>query len=549
MKQYWMGLDIGGTKCAVLLATVNKGIHIRDKIRFDTFAEAGFQRVYDRLVQAIEELAQRNGITFADINAIGVSCGGPLDSRRGVILCPANLPGWVNIPLKDMLEQRYQVPVFIQNDANACALVEWKLGAGRGTEDMIFLTMGTGMGAGVIAEGRLIRGHTDMGGEVGHIRLTESGPVGFGKSGSFEGYTSGGGIQRQAQALTRRLTAEGKKPQWAVDGHAESEIDARLMADYARAGNPDALIFWEHIGDMLGRGLALLADSFNPEKIIIGSIFVRCEDLLRPAMEKGLHAEAIPFAAEKLQVIPAQNGEALGDLACIMAALYGQDIDPMAETTEHDKAVLAHFNRLFERYPQLEGCREQIMNAYLLLCRCYEKGGKLLICGNGGSSADSQHIVGELMKGFYLKRLLKEEMQARLRVPMDEVLPGAAALLQQGLPAIALTEHSTLSTAVANDNHPLLPFAQQVIGYGKPGDILLGISTSGNAQNVALAAMTARVLGLEVIGLAGGSGGQLARFCDCMIAVPGKSPADIQELHLPVYHTLCAMLEAKFFSK
>lgn len=549
MKQYWMGLDIGGTKCAVLLATVDAGIHIRDKIRFDTRAEAGFQSVYERLLQAMEEIAGRNGVTFAQVEAIGVSCGGPLDSRRGVILCPPNLPGWVNIPLRDMLQERFRVPVHIQNDANACALAEWKLGAGRGTEDMIFLTMGTGMGAGVIAEGRLIRGHTDMGGEVGHLRLTEEGPVGFGKAGSFEGYTSGGGIQRQAQEMTRQLLAQGQPPQWIRDGHAVAEIDAKLMADYARAGDIQAKAFFDHIGAMLGRGLALLTDSFNPERIIIGSVFVRCEDLLRPAMEEALRAEAIPFALEGLSVLPAQTGEALGDLASIMAALYGCGVDPMAETTERSEAVLTHFNRLFERYPVLEGNRAQIMEAYMLLRRCYEQGGKVLIAGNGGSCADAQHIVGELMKGFYLRRPLADQQKESLREGMEELLSGSAELLQQGLPAIALTEHTALSSAVANDNDPLLTYAQQVVGYGRPGDVMLGISTSGNAKNVALAVAAARALGLHTLGLTGGTGGRLKSLCDHAIVVPGSSPANVQELHLPVYHTLCAMLEANFFEK
>src|SRR5699024_3947977 len=131
-----------------------------------------------------------------------------------VILCPPNLPGWVNIPLARMLTKRYGVPVYIQNDANACALVEWKLGAGRGTRDMIFLTMGTGMGAGIIADGKLLRGHNDMGGEVGHLRLTEDGPVGYGKAGSFEGFASGGGMLRHAQMLTQARMAAGKTPAW-----------------------------------------------------------------------------------------------------------------------------------------------------------------------------------------------------------------------------------------------------------------------------------------------------------------------------------------------
>lgn len=548
MKSYWMGLDIGGTKCAVLLATIDQGIHIQDKIRFETDTHKGFEQCYSRLVVSMEEIVGRNSLTFDAVAAIGVSCGGPLDSRRGVILSPPNLPGWDNIPLREMLEERFHVPVFIQNDANACALVEWKLGAGQGTNDMIFLTMGTGLGAGIIAEGRLLRGCTDMGGEVGHLRLTEDGPIGFGKAGSFEGYVSGGGIQRQAQAFTKQLIEQGKRPQWIEDGYSMEEMDARLIAEYARAGNESAQNFFAHIGTMLGRGLALLADAFNPERIIIGSIFVRCEDLLRPAMMETLAAEAIPQAIQKLEILPAQTGEALGDLASIMAALYAQEIDPLEEQEEHSECVLAHFHRLFERYPALEINRHQVMDAYLMLRRCYNQGGKVLIAGNGGSCADSEHIVGELMKGFYLKRPLSESQKERIHKFTQEILPQAAELLQQGLPAIALTDHAALSSAVANDLHPMLTYAQQVQGYGKAGDVLIAISTSGNAPNVALAAGVAKASDMSVLGLTGATGGKLKALCDCVITVPASSPADVQELHLPVYHTLCAMLEAKYFA-
>ena len=140
MKPYWLGLDIGGTKCAVLLAKVDAGIHILDKIRFATESDQGFTHVYNQLLQAIETLITRNQLDFSRVEAIGISCGGPLDSRKGIVLCPPNLPGWVNIPICDMLSEKYGIPAYLQNDANACALVEWRLGAGRGTQNMLFLT-------------------------------------------------------------------------------------------------------------------------------------------------------------------------------------------------------------------------------------------------------------------------------------------------------------------------------------------------------------------------------------------------------------------------
>lgn len=550
MKKYWLGLDIGGTKCAVLLAVLDRGIVILDKKRFATRTERGFRSTWEELCGQIDAILQENGLSRDEINAIGVSCGGPLDSRNGVVLCPPNLPGWVDIPLAQMLTERYGIPAYLQNDANACALTEWKLGAGRGTHDMIFLTMGTGMGAGVIAEDRLIRGVTDMGGEVGHLRLTEDGPVGFGKNGSFEGWCSGGGIARQARKMTEELLAAGKTPTWVRDGIAPEEITTALMADYAKKGDPDAKGLFEQVGTMLGRGIALLADAFNPERVVIGSIFVRCEALLRPAMEEALRREAIPFALEKLKVVPAETGEQIGDLASIMTALYATDTAlPAPEEAPEKAAVTAHFEKLFARYPALEVCRGEILEVYRILKDCYRQKHKLLLCGNGGSCADCEHIAGELMKGFLLKRPLSQAMKDRIAAETDASLPAIADTLQQPLPAVVLTDHNALSTAFANDCDPDLVMAQQVLGFGQPGDVLLGISTSGNARNVACAVATAKAMGLRTVGLTGGSGGLLKARCDAAITVPAGTPAECQEYHLPVYHALCAMLEAEFFDE
>mgnify|MGYP002262840876 CR=1 FL=1 len=547
MKDRWIGLDIGGSKCAVLLAKLDHGIQLLDKTRFDTHSERGFEYTYNRLCREMEAILARNELGFERIRAIGISCGGPLDSKRGIILCPPNLPDWKNIPLPEMLQKKYGVQAFIQNDANACALVEWKMGAGRGTRNMVFLTMGTGMGAGIIAEGQLLQGHTDMGGEVGHLRLSEDGPVGFGKAGSFEGYASGDGMRRQAVAITKRMIEEGNPPAWIRDGHRVEEVDPRMMAEYARKGDPDACAFYEHTGRMLGRGIALLVDVLNPECVVIGSVFGRCEELLRPSMEKELRREALAYSLQDLRVVPAGTGESLGDFAGVMVALHALNIDPLEDEAVLSERVLIHYRRLFERYPMLEQCRDSVMNAYLLLQRCYAQGGKVLLVGNGGSCADCNHIVGELMKGFYLKRPLSQDKRDKIRLIPGQRLPGIEDMMQQGLPAIALTEHSALSTAVQNDLDPSLAAAQQVVGYGKPGDVVLGISTSGNAKNVLLALSVAKALGMTILGLTGETGGLIAEMCADTICVPGTTPADVQELHLPVYHTLCAMLEAAFF--
>lgn len=548
MEKKYIGLDIGGTKCCVLLAEVNHGIVITDKIRFATCVDKGFDYAWGKLCEGIDAILAAHQLTSRDIEAIGISCGGPLDARHGIVLCPPHLRGWVNIPLTRILEEKYGIQAFLQNDANACALVEWKLGAGRNTSNMIFLTMGTGMGGGMIVEDRLLCGHTDMGGEIGHLRLTDDGPVGFGKAGSVEGYTSGEAIRHQAMAWTKEMMSRGQIPAWMNEVNSIEELDVKVMADCARRGDEDAIRFWNHIGRMLGRTVAMLVDAFNPEVVTIGSIFVRCEELLRPAMEAELKAEAIPFSLEGLRVVPAQTGEAIGDLASIMVALYNLGIDPLTHGDERKPEVMAHYNRLFEQYPQLEGCRAQIMDTYLIMRDCYQDGGKLLICGEEGSCADGERIAGELVKGSSLPQRFHGARLEALSRNMDAILPGSAEALQQGLPAIALTQHAAVSAAAKNDCGAYLSMAQQTVAYGRKGDVLLGIGTSGNAKNVLLAIAAGKALGMRAICLTGGTGGRMAQLCDSAIIVPGNGTAEVQEMHVPICHTLCAMLEAKFFA-
>lgn len=206
-----------------------------------------------------------------------------------------------------------------------------------------------------------------------------------------------------------------------------------------------------------------------------------------------------------------------------------------------------HLNHLIERYPSLAVCREDIMSAYEILRQSYEHGGKLLVTGNGGSAADSEHIVGELMKAFVKKRTLSAEYSQRLIEANAELGPTLALHLQGALPAIALDGHLALTTAYMNDCEPLLCFAQQVNGYGNQGDTFLGISTSGNSKNVLYAATVAKAKGLKVIGLTGAKDNKLAAMADVCINVPATETFKIQELHLPVYHCLCLMLEEYFF--
>jgi D-sedoheptulose 7-phosphate isomerase len=339
--------------------------------------------------------------------------------------------------------------------------------------------------------------------------------------------------------MTKSMLDMGHTPAWIRDGIPAEEITAKLIADYANKGDTDAAEIYNVVGQKLGKALSILIDAFNPEKIVIGSIFVRSENLLRPSMEEVIEKEALIHSRRVCSVVPAATGEKLGDLASIMTACYEMGIEPVPLKLSHAAGVMKQYDRLFLRYPALKCVSSPLMEAFNEAVRTYRLGGKLLICGNGGSASDSDHITGELMKGFYKKRPLNDIMKA--------ALGEKGGRLQGALPAIALTQHSAVSTAFLNDVDPYLVFAQQVLGYGRKNDLFIGISCSGNATNVINAVNTAKALGIKTVGLTGPNGGKLKDVCDIVIKVPGDTVADIQEHHLPVYHTLCAMLEEEFF--
>ena len=210
------GIDIGGTKCAVITGDENG---IKEKIRF---ASGGVNKTLENITAAVQKLGVGK--------AIGISCGGPLDSKKGIIMSPPNLPGWDNIKIVRLLEERFGVPAGIQNDANACALAEWKYGAGKGSKNMIFLTFGTGMGAGLILDGRLYTGANDMAGEIGLIRMDTYGPVGYGKAGSFEGFCSGGGIAEIGKTVARESLQCGKSTAFCRNYDELGKITAKKIA-------------------------------------------------------------------------------------------------------------------------------------------------------------------------------------------------------------------------------------------------------------------------------------------------------------------------------
>ena len=301
-----IGLDIGGTKCAVVRADDSGAI-----LGVTRFPTASCDETLNRMLSAVADARPGERPSF------GVSCGGPLDSSRGLILSPPNLPGWDAVPITRMLEERFGGRAWLMNDANAGALAEWAYGAGQGARNVLFLTHGTGMGAGLILDGRLYEGANDLAGEVGHVRMAASGPVGYGKPGSFEGFTSGGGIAQLAQARARALGATASFAKGPIDS-----ITAKDVGDAAEAGDPEAIAILEESGRWLGRGLAILVDILNPEVIILGSIYSRCRRFLEAPMMEALRAEALPQSLAVCRVVPAALGDGLGNFAAVSVARY-----------------------------------------------------------------------------------------------------------------------------------------------------------------------------------------------------------------------------------
>lgn len=315
-----IGFDIGGTKSAVLLAKTNE-LDITFCGRREIATTSDWNYILDTLCEGAKQMAEENDMELDSRTCVaGISCGGPLSADRKLICSPPNLPGWDEVPVTEYLEKKLGVPVSMENDADACALAEWRYGAGRGCNNMVFLTFGTGLGAGLILEGRLYRGSGGLAGEVGHIRLEADGPEGYGKRGSFEGFCSGGGIGRLALQYVEQERRKGRIPAFAQD--EQTVITAKTVADAAKAGDADAIEIYRISGRAFGRGVSILIDLLNPERIVAGSIYTRCRELLEVPMYEEIRKEALQQSGNACLIMPARLGEQIGDYGAVMAALY-----------------------------------------------------------------------------------------------------------------------------------------------------------------------------------------------------------------------------------
>lgn len=313
------GIDIGGTKCAISFACFDEEkIKFLDKVRMDT------ER--DDFAQAVKEFIRVIRLKLNEnpkwrLCSIGISCGGPLDAEKGLILSPPNLPKWEQADIFTPLKRAFGVPVMIQNDADACALAEWRMGAGKGCQNMIFLTFGTGMGAGLILNGRLYSGTNNLAGEVGHIRLAKEGPVGYGKEGSFEGFCSGGGIADLGRKRAKEALDAGRPPLFCREKEELPHISAKSIAEAMEEGDVLAAEIFDTVGEYLGRGISILIDLLNPERIVIGSIYARQKEALEKRMLEVIEAEALRASARVCRILPASLGEQIGDYAAVSVGI------------------------------------------------------------------------------------------------------------------------------------------------------------------------------------------------------------------------------------
>ena len=310
---------MGGTKTAIVTSANPPAVLGRTE--FATLPAKGTDRALKLAMEGIRVLLAQHGLEISAIKRIGVSCGGPLDRIQGVIQSPPNLPTWDNVPIKAIMEEEFGVECQVENDANAGAVAEHRFGAGQGTQNMVFLTMGTGLGAGIITDGHLYHGANDLAGEVGHIRLARTGPVGHNKAGSAEGWASGGGMAQLATQAVARAAKNKQKTALTKLLQSGKALTARDVGLAAQKGDRVAVGILQSTGRRLGAVLAILVDLLNPERIVIAGLAMRLGDLLLEPARSVMQREALAPALACCQVVPAALDERIGDVAALCVAM------------------------------------------------------------------------------------------------------------------------------------------------------------------------------------------------------------------------------------
>jgi glucokinase len=309
MEKAFVAVDVGGTKTAVIISV--RPPETLGRIEFATLPDQGPERALQLIVESARSLLTQHSL---GVKAVGVSCGSPLDRVKGIIQAPPNLSTWIDVPIRQWMEEAFDAPCRVENDANAGAVAEHRFGAGVGTDHMVFLTLGTGLGAGIIANGRLYLGANGDAGEIGHVRLSPGGPVGYHKAGSIEGWSSGGGI---AQLAARVLARPGRSSSL----HAVENVTARDVGLAAQAGDAVARSILRRSGERLGQTLAMLLDVLNPQRIVLGGLAWRMGEPLLEPMRRMMEREALPQTLRACEVVPAALGEKIGDVAATCVAM------------------------------------------------------------------------------------------------------------------------------------------------------------------------------------------------------------------------------------
>lgn len=321
MKSHVIGIDIGGTKLATVLA--DKDGNILQKVRKPTESEKGPQHAVQLLLGMVDEVIGLSGLARQEISGIGVSCGGPLDTKTGIVYSPPNLPGWDALPLKHMIEAELHIPTVLENDANASALAEARFGGGRGYDYVLYMTMSTGIGGGIVANGEIYHGANDCAGEVGHQILIPDGPLcGCGKHGCLEALCSGPSIARRAQE------AIADQPDTRILKLAGGQLD-RVRSEHvlqaARNGDALAVALMEETAYYMGWGIANLVNILNPEIVLLGTIAVAAGDLLLNPIRRTVAEMAMQRPSEAVKIMPAELGDSIGDLAAISLVIGTSD--------------------------------------------------------------------------------------------------------------------------------------------------------------------------------------------------------------------------------
>ena len=504
------GISIGGTKTAVTHAFYDGDIVSIEKEVFSSFPNNP-----DKEMKSIFSIIDKFNYP---VDVISIAVGGPLDINKGLLLKPPHLPGFDRYPIVEVLKNRYHKEVYMLNDSDACALAEHKFGAGKGYKNMAYLTFGTGFGSGLILNNQLYTGNNGMAGEIGHVRLSETGPKVYGKEGSIEGYIAGGYIPLWAKEYIKGRDTTLRNYE---------NLNTKDIATEARLGDKVALEIFGEVAKRLGESISILIDILNLDLVVIGGIYPRCLDLLEDKVLEAVKINSIKNNYEACKVVPSKLNEMIDDYSSLMGVMLGEDM-----------------KTFYERYSELIEEKDNIEEAINILEKCFKNNGKILVCGNGGSSSDAAHITGELMKNFIARRSLNEETFNKINKGFDEEISNK---LQLGIPCIDLTAQSALLTAFSNDVDPDFIFAQQVVGYSKnsPSDVLLALSTSGNSKNVVNAAKVAKSLGLKIISLTGKNDSELSKLSTVCIRAPEIETYKIQEYHLPIYHYICMELEKR----